>query len=298
LDIKIFSSMNNLIRDKIKIVRDETRTLDLKKESLNDKVEMQTNWIKELESQSKGRIDDNQQIAFSRRIGKLELINMAAKLRYMSNGQLAVPLVIRTVTGGGGQLGATHSQRFEGWLASVPGLKVAVPSNSYDALGLLRTAITDENPVVFTEHALLYGDKSDVPNEPYLIPFGESSIKRQGTDLTIIAYSRMVHIALEAAQRLATEGLSAEVIDLRTLRPLDTDTVLQSVRKTNRAVVVEETWKTGGFAAELVSTIQESAFDSLDAPVGRVGGALPYFYVVIRHPQTHTVFPPYPHSIF
>lgn len=202
-----------------------------------------------------------------------QLVNHAAKLRYMSNGQLAVPLVIRTVTGGGGQLGATHSQSFEGWLASVPGLKVAVPSNSYDALGLLRTAITDENPVVFTEHALLYGDKSDVPNEPYLIPFGESSIKRQGTDLTIIAYSRMVHIALEAAQRLATEGLSAEVIDLRTLRPLDTDTVLQSVRKTNRAVVVEETWKTGGFAAELASTIQEGAFDSLDAPVGRVGGA-------------------------
>ena len=202
-----------------------------------------------------------------------QLVNHAAKLRYMSNGQLAVPLVIRTVTGGGGQLGATHSQNFEGWLASVPGLKVAVPSNSYDALGLLRTAIADENPVVFAEHALLYGVKSDVPDEPYLIPFGESSIKRPGTDLTIVAYSRMVHVALEAAQRLATEGLEAEVVDLRTLRPLDTDTVLQSVRKTNRAVVVEETWKTGGFAAELVSTIQESAFDSLDAPVGRVGGA-------------------------
>ena len=202
-----------------------------------------------------------------------QLVNHAAKLRYMSNGQMTVPIVIRTVTGGGGQLGATHSQNFEGWLASVPGLKVAVPSNPYDALGLLRTAVADENPVVFAEHALLYGITGEVPDEPYKVPFGEAAIKRPGTDLTIVAYSRMVHVALEAAEALAARGVEAEVVDLRTLRPLDTDTVVKSVRKTNRAVVVEEAWRTGGFAAELASTIQEQAFDSLDGPVGRVGGA-------------------------
>ena len=201
-----------------------------------------------------------------------QLVNHAAKLRYMSNGQMSVPIVIRTVTGGGGQLGATHSQSFEGWLASVPGLKVAVPSDPYDALGLLRTAVADENPVVFAEHAMLYGIKGEVPDEPYQVPFGEAAVKRPGTDLTIVAYSRMVHVALEAAQALAARGVEAEVVDLRTLRPLDTGTVVRSVRKTNRAVVVEEAWRTGGFAAELASTIQEQAFDSLDGPVGRVGG--------------------------
>ena len=201
-----------------------------------------------------------------------QVVNHAAKLRYMSNGQLGVPIVIRTVTGGGGQLGATHSQSFEGWFASVPGLKVVVPSDPYDALGLLRTAIADENPVIYAEHSLLYGLKGEVPDEEYTVPFGQAKVKRPGSDVTIVAYSRMVHTALEAAQTLSAGGVEAEVIDLRTLRPLDMETVIESVKKTSRAMVVEESWKTGGFAAELASAIQEEAFDFLDGPVGRVGG--------------------------
>lgn len=201
-----------------------------------------------------------------------QVVNNAAKLRYMSNGQIEVPIVIRTVTGGGGQLGATHSQSLEGWFASVPGLKVAVPSDPYDALGLLRTAVADENPVIYAEHSLLYGVRGEVPDEPYEIPFGQAAVKRPGRDVTIVAYSKMVHTAMEAAQTLATRGVEAEVVDLRTLRPLDTQTVIESVVKTSRAVVVEEAWRTGGFGAELASTIQEEAFDSLDGPVARVGG--------------------------
>ena len=201
-----------------------------------------------------------------------QVVNHAAKLRYMSNGQIEVPLVIRTVTGGGGQLGATHSQSFEGWFASVPGLKVAVPSDPYDALGLLRTAIADDNPVIYAEHSLLYGVSGEVPEERYEVPFGQAAIKRPGGDLTIVAHSRMVHTALEAAQILADRGVEVEVVDLRTLRPLDMETVIESVKKTSRAIVVEEFWKTGGFGAELASAIQEEAFDHLDGPVGRVGG--------------------------
>lgn len=201
-----------------------------------------------------------------------QIVNHAAKMRYMSNGQFEVPMVIRTVTGGGGQLGATHSQNFEGWYASVPGLKVAVPSTPYDALGLLRTAIADRNPVIFAEHALLYGVKGEVPHERYEVPFGKADVRRQGKDVTIVAYLRMVGMAMKAAETLAAKGVQAEVIDLRTLRPLDTATVVESVKKTGRAVVVEENWRTGGFAAEVASTIQEQAFDHLDGPVGRVGG--------------------------
>jgi pyruvate dehydrogenase E1 component beta subunit len=209
-----------------------------------------------------------------------QIVNHAAKLHYMSNGQLTVPLVIRTVTGGGGQLGATHSQSFEGWFASVPGLKVAAPSTAYDALGLLRTALNDDNPIIFAEHALLYGVRGEVPDEWYEVPFGQAAIRRPGTDVTIVAYSRMAHTALQAAEQLAaSKGREAEVIDLRTLRPLDTETVVESVKKTNRAVVVEETPRTGGFAAEVASRIQEAAFDYLDGPVARVGAVetpIPY----------------------
>ena len=201
-----------------------------------------------------------------------QVVNNAAKLRYMSNGQITVPLVIRTVTGGGAQLAATHSQSLEGWFASVPGLKVAVPSDPYDALGLLRTSIADEDPVIFAEHALLYNTRGEVPDEPYDVPLGEAAVKREGTDVTLVAYGRMVHVAQDAARTLATRNVEAEVVDLRTLRPLDVDTVVESVKKTSRAVVVEETWRTGGFAGELVSVIQEQAFDHLDGPVGRVGG--------------------------
>ena len=202
-----------------------------------------------------------------------QIVNHAAKLRYMSNGQIKVPLIIRTVTGGGAQLGATHSQSFENWYASVPGLKVVVPATPYDALGLFRTATKDDNPILFVEHSLLYGVKGEVPDEWYDIPFGRASLKRMGDDVTIVAYSRMTHVALEAAEKLeAKSGKQAEVIDLRTLRPLDMDTILRSVRKTNRVVIVEETWRSGGFAAEVASTIQEKAFDDLDGPVARVGG--------------------------
>ena len=201
-----------------------------------------------------------------------QVVNHAAKLRYMSNGQIGVPIVIRTVTGGGGALGATHSQSFEGWFASVPGLKVVVPSNPYDALGLLRTSVADGDPVLYAEHSLLYGVRGEVPDEGYTIPFGQAAVKRVGKDITLVAYSRMVHVAMEAAQALSEKGVQAEVVDLRTLRPLDTKTVVESVKKTSHAVVVEEFWRTGGFAAELASTIQEEAFDYLDGPVGRVGG--------------------------
>lgn len=201
-----------------------------------------------------------------------QIVNNAAKLRYMSNGQITIPMVIRTVTGGGGALGATHSQMFEGWFAAVPGLKVVLPSDPYDALGLLRSCISDNNPVIFSEHALLYNLRGNVPEEEYTIPLGAAAVKREGTDVTIIAYSRMVHVALEAAEELSKKGVSAEIIDLRTLRPLDTDSIVESVKKTGRALVVEETWKTGGFAGEIVSTIQEEAFDYLDGPVGRVAG--------------------------
>ena len=201
-----------------------------------------------------------------------QIVNHAAKLRYMSNGQFTVPVIIRTVTGGGGQLGATHSQSFEGWYASVPGLKVVVPSTAYDALGLFRTAMKDDNPIIYAEHSLLYGAHGEVPDEWYEVPFGEAAVRRPGGDVTIVGYSRMAHEALQAAEVLASRGKEAEVIDLRTLRPLDMETVIESVKKTNRAVVVEETWRTGGFAAEIASAIQEEAFDYLDAPVVRVGG--------------------------
>ena len=201
-----------------------------------------------------------------------QIINHAAKLRYMSNGQLKVPMLIRTVTGGGAQLAATHSQSFEGWYASVPGLKVAVPSTPYDALGLIRSSLKDDNPIIFAEHALIYGVRGEVPEEYYEVPFGKAKVTREGDDVTIIGYSRMARIAMDAAEKLAERGRQAEVIDLRTLRPLDIETIAESVRKTNRAVVVEEAWQTGGFAGEVASAIHEEAFDYLDGPVVRVGG--------------------------
>jgi len=202
-----------------------------------------------------------------------QIVNHAAKLTYMSNGQFTVPLLIRTVTGGGGQLGATHSQSFEGWFASVPGLKVVVPSTPYDALGLLRAAREENSPVVYAEHALLYGVRGEVPDEWYDVPLGKAAVRRTGADVTIVAYSRMAHVALQAAEILSSsKSVEVEVIDLRTLRPLDMATVVDSVKKTNRAVVVEETWRTGGFSAEVASSIQEEAFDYLDGPVQRVGG--------------------------
>jgi pyruvate dehydrogenase E1 component beta subunit len=208
-----------------------------------------------------------------------QIVNHAAKLRYMSNGQLTVPMIMRTVTGGGAQLAATHSQSFEGWYANVPGLLVATPATPYDALGLMRSAARSEDPVVFAEHQLLYNMKGDVPEEWYEVPFGKAAVRREGSDLTLVGYSRMANIALEAAGVLAERGVDAEVIDLRTLRPLDMDTVVGSVRKTGRALVVDENWRTGAFSAEIVAGIQEQAFDDLDGPVGRVGGVeVPFPY--------------------
>ncbi|MBI4282170.1 MAG: alpha-ketoacid dehydrogenase subunit beta [Chloroflexi bacterium] len=208
-----------------------------------------------------------------------QIVNHLAKVRYMSGGQIKAPLIIRTVTGGGAQVGATHSQSVEGWFAAVPGLRVAVPATPYDALGLFRYALQQEDPVVFVEHTLLYSSRGEVPEERYVVPFGRADVKRPGTDITIVAYSRMVTVALAAAEELLGRGISAEVVDLRTLSPLDGETVVASVRKTGHAVVVEETWRTGGFGATVVGLIQEEAFDSLDAPVARVAGAevpMPY----------------------
>ena len=201
-----------------------------------------------------------------------QIVNVAAKLRYMSGGQLSVPLIIRTVTGGGSQLAATHSQNLENWYANVPGLKVVAPATPYDARGMLKTAIEGNDPVIFVEHSLLYGAKGPVPDEAYAVPFGAADVKRAGADVTIAAYLRMVPIALEAADMLAGEGIEAEVVDLRSLRPLDTATVAESVMKTSRAVVVEEGWKSGGFGAEVAASIMSDAFDYLDAPVARVAG--------------------------
>ena len=201
-----------------------------------------------------------------------QIINHAAKLHYMSNGQIDVPVTVRTVTGGGAQLAATHSQSFEGWYASVPGLKVAAPSTPYDALGLLRSSLKDRNPIIFAEHALIYGLRGETPEEYYEVPFGKAAVRREGGDVTIVGYSRMAHVAMEAADELEKRGRQAEVIDLRTLRPLDVETVVESVKKTNRAVIVEEAWKTGGFAGEVASAVQEQAFDYLDGPVIRVAG--------------------------
>ena len=201
-----------------------------------------------------------------------QIVNHTAKLRYMSGGQLTSPLVIRTVTGGGASVGATHSQSLEGWFAHVPGLRVAVPATPYDALGLFRYSMQQEDPVIFVEHALLYGTRGEVPDENYVIPFGKADVKRTGSDVTIVGYARMAVVAMRAAEELESRGISAEVVDLRTLAPLDADTVVESVRKTGRAVVVEETWYTGGFGATVVDLIQANAFDSLDAPVTRVAG--------------------------
>jgi len=208
-----------------------------------------------------------------------QIVNHAAKIRYMSGGQLSVPLMIRTVTGAGASVAATHSQSFEGWYASVPGLQVVVPSSPGDVLGLFRTCRELEDPVIFVEHILLYGTRGEAPDPGYKIPLGQAAVARSGKDVTIVSYSRMAQVSLAAAQLLAEHGIDAEVVDLRTLRPLDMDTVVGSVKKTHRALIVEETSKLGGFAGEVSSQIQEAAFDYLDTPVRRLAGAeapIPY----------------------
>jgi pyruvate dehydrogenase E1 component beta subunit len=209
-----------------------------------------------------------------------QVVNHGAKIFGMFGGQTPVPMVMRTPGGGGNQLAATHSQNFEAWYANVPGLKVVTPSTPADAKGMLRTAIRDNDLVIFIENLSLYNTKGEVPDGDYTIPFGEAAVTREGSDITIVAYSRMAKVALDVAERLAAdEGIDAEVVDLRSLRPLDRETMVESVRKTNRAVVIEEDWLSYGVGAEIAATIQEGAFDYLDAPVRRVAMAevpLPY----------------------
>jgi pyruvate dehydrogenase E1 component beta subunit len=210
-----------------------------------------------------------------------QIINHAAAIPYMFNGQTRVPMVIRMPGGGGHQLGPTHSHSFEAMFQQVPGLLVACPSTPGDAKGMLKAAIRDDNPVIFIEHETLYGARGEVPEgDDQLVRFGEAAIRREGSDVTIVGILRMSHIAQEAAKTLAGEhGVEAEVIDPRTLRPLDLDTILESVRKTNRLVIVEEGWPHGGVGANIASLVAEQAFDHLDAPIQRVAGAdvpMPY----------------------
>lgn len=207
-----------------------------------------------------------------------QICNHAAKLHYMFNGQMTVPMVIRTAAGWG-QLAATHSQTFESWYSYIPGLKVAMPATPYDAKGMLLSAIRDPDPVMFIEHSLLYSTRGEVPEGEYLVPLGKSDVKREGTDLTIVTYSRSLMVAQQAATRLAEQGVSAEIIDLRSLRPLDMGPAVASVQKTNRAMIVEEDWRSYGAGAEIVARLQEEAFDYLDAPIARVAAVevpLPY----------------------
>jgi pyruvate dehydrogenase E1 component beta subunit len=209
-----------------------------------------------------------------------QLVNHAAKITYMSGGRISCPVVFRGPAGVGTQLSAQHSQSMESWYAHTPGFKVVLPAFPEDAKGLLKTAIRDNNPIIFMEHAGLYGVQGEVSEDPdFTVPFGQAAVRRTGTDITLVAYSRGVHLCLKAAETLAKDGIECEVIDLRTLVPLDMETVLTSVRKTHHAVVAQEEWKNVSFASELSARIHEGAFDYLDAPVERVGGAdvpMPY----------------------
>ncbi|MEE9363019.1 MAG: pyruvate dehydrogenase complex E1 component subunit beta [Cellulophaga sp.] len=206
-------------------------------------------------------------------VGIDQIINNAAKIRQMSGGQLNCPIVFRGPTGAAGQLGATHSQAFESWFANCPGLKVIVPSNPMDAKGLLKAAIRDDDPVIFMESEQMYGDKGEVPEGDYTIPLGVAEIKREGTDVTIVSFGKIIKEAYKAADILAEEGISCEIIDLRTVRPLDYATIVTSVKKTNRLVILEEAWPFGNVSTEIAFHIQSNAFDFLDAPVEKINTA-------------------------
>ncbi len=202
-----------------------------------------------------------------------QLNNQVAKIRYMFGGKCKVPLTIRTEGGAGRTLGAHHSQSLEAWLIHIPGIKVVMPSTPYDAKGLLKSSIRDDNPIVFIEHKMLYNTKGPVPEEEYTIPIGVADVKKEGKDVTIFTYSRMTLFSLQAAEELEKEGISVEVVDLRTLLPMDIETMVNSVKKTNKVVIVEEDCKTGGTGAEIGMKVIENAFDYLDAPIIRVSGA-------------------------
>ena len=224
-----------------------------------------------------------------------QIVNHMTKIHYMFGGQAVVPMTIRMPGGGGSQLGAQHSQSLETFFMHCPGMRVLYPSTPADAKGLLKSAIRDNNPVIFLEHELLYNSKGEVPEDPeYLVPIGKAEVKRPGEAVTIVAYARMTVLALQAAEELVGEGISCEVVDLRSLAPLDDDTVLASVRKTGRAVVVEECWRTCGLGAEIASRIFENCFDALQAPVRRVSGLdvpMPYSRKIekICIPQKETI---------
>ncbi len=202
-----------------------------------------------------------------------QIIQNAAKVRYFSGGQVTVPLVIRGPNGGGVQLSAQHTHSLEGFYGHFPGLKVVSPVTPADAKGMMLASIRDNNPVIFLEAGALYGTKGEVPDGDFVVPFGKARIAREGTDITLIAYGRQVNMLLNVAEKLAGEGISAEVIDLRSIRPFDEETIVTSVRKTHRAVVVQEQWRWFSVASEVAAIIQEQAFDDLDAPVLRVSGA-------------------------
>jgi pyruvate dehydrogenase E1 component beta subunit len=203
-----------------------------------------------------------------------QILNTASKMLAMSGGQIGCPIVFRGPNGSAGQLGAQHSTAFESYYANIPGLKVVSPSNGYDAKGLLKQAIRfEEDPVMFMESEVMYGDKSEVPDEEYYIPLGKADVKRPGTDVTIVSFNKMMKVALGAAEELAKEGVSAEVIDLRTIRPLDWMTILESVKKTNRLVIIEEQWPFASISSEISYRIQKEGFDYLDAPIRRITSA-------------------------
>lgn len=218
-------------------------------------------------------------------VGIDQIINNAAKIRQMSGGQFPCPIVFRGPTGSAGQLAATHSQAFESWYANCPGLKVIVPSNPYDAKGLLKSAIRDNDPVIFMESEQMYGDKGEVPEGEFTLPIGVADIKRKGEDVTIVSFGKIIKEAYKAADVLEKEGISCEIIDLRTVRPLDYDTVFESVKKTNRLVILEEAWPFGNVATEITYQVQQQLFDYLDAPVEKINTAdtpAPYSPVLLQ----------------
>ena len=228
-------------------------------------------------------------------VGIDQIINNAAKIRQMSGGQFPIPIVFRGPTASAGQLGATHSQAFDNWCANCPGLKVIVPSNPYDAKGLLKSAIRDDDPVIFMESEQMYGDKGEIPESEYTLPIGVADIKRKGKDATIVSFGKIIKEAYIAADKLADEGVECEIIDLRTIRPLDYDAIFDSVKKTNRLVILEEAWPFGNISTDISHTVQSKLFDYLDAPVEKVNNAdtpTPYSPVLLKEwlPDSNDVY--------
>ena len=228
-------------------------------------------------------------------VGMDQIINNAAKIRHMSNGQFPCPIVFRGPTASGGQLGATHSQAFDNWFANCPGLKVIVPSNPYDAKGLLKSAIRDDDPVIFMESEQMYGDKGEIPESEYTLPIGIADIKRKGKDVTIVSFGKIIKEAYIAADKLENEGIESEIIDLRTIRPLDYNTIFDSVKKTNRLVILEESWPFGNVSTDISHTVQNKLFDYLDAPIEKINNAdtpTPYSPVLLKEwlPESTDVY--------